>query len=252
MSGLTLGLMTLTPVDLEVLMRSGSEMERRQAATILPVVTRQHELLVTLLLCNALAMEIGFPLPPSAPPWLPLFPCLLTDSCGLRGAHAVGVGDGAQAGGHHSASGHASARAACYAPPLQQPLATGGILPAPLLPLPLPLPLALPPVSCLPPARATPSACSGAPYLPRQAYPCLLFKPEKEPEALTLLLPLPSRLLCLTACAPWAPLPCALGPSPLCPWAPLPCRPCPSSWTASSTPSWLSCSPSPLCCSSGR
>ncbi|KAG0575613.1 hypothetical protein M758_5G019100 [Ceratodon purpureus] len=57
MSGLTLGLMSLGLVDLEVLQQSGSEEEKRQAAKILPVVQRQHELLVTLLLCNAAAME---------------------------------------------------------------------------------------------------------------------------------------------------------------------------------------------------
>eukprot|EP00850_Spirogloea_muscicola_P021745 SM000260S09941 [mRNA] locus=s260:155571:156045:+ [translate_table: standard] len=57
MSGLTLGLMSLGLVDLEVLQRSGSPDEQKQATTILPVVTKQHQLLVTLLLCNAAAME---------------------------------------------------------------------------------------------------------------------------------------------------------------------------------------------------
>eukprot|EP00850_Spirogloea_muscicola_P019578 SM000194S04814 [mRNA] locus=s194:18458:22727:- [translate_table: standard] len=57
MSGLTLGLMSLGLVDLEVLQRSGSPDEQEQATTILPVVTKQHQLLVTLLLCNAAAME---------------------------------------------------------------------------------------------------------------------------------------------------------------------------------------------------
>uniref|UniRef100_A0A0D6R789 CNNM transmembrane domain-containing protein n=1 Tax=Araucaria cunninghamii TaxID=56994 RepID=A0A0D6R789_ARACU len=57
MSGLTLGLMSLGSVDLEVLQRSGSPSEKKQAATILPVVRKQHQLLVTLLLCNAAAME---------------------------------------------------------------------------------------------------------------------------------------------------------------------------------------------------
>ncbi|KAF7837228.1 DUF21 domain-containing protein [Senna tora] len=57
MSGLTLGLMSLGLVDLEILQRSGSPAEKKQAAAILPVVQKQHQLLVTLLLCNAAAME---------------------------------------------------------------------------------------------------------------------------------------------------------------------------------------------------
>lgn len=57
MSGLTLGLMSLDLVELEVLQRSGTPEEQKQAASILPVVKKQHELLVTLLLCNAIAME---------------------------------------------------------------------------------------------------------------------------------------------------------------------------------------------------
>ncbi|XP_020674291.1 DUF21 domain-containing protein At4g14240 isoform X1 [Dendrobium catenatum] len=57
MSGLTLGLMSLGLVELEILQRSGTPTEKRQAATILPVVQKQHQLLVTLLLCNSAAME---------------------------------------------------------------------------------------------------------------------------------------------------------------------------------------------------
>ncbi|KNA06736.1 hypothetical protein SOVF_178280 [Spinacia oleracea] len=57
MSGLTLGLMSLGLVELEILQRSGSLTEKKQAAVILPVVQKQHQLLVTLLLCNACAME---------------------------------------------------------------------------------------------------------------------------------------------------------------------------------------------------
>ncbi|CDO98988.1 unnamed protein product [Coffea canephora] len=57
MSGLTLGLMSLSLVDLEILERSGTLTEKKQAATILPVVKKQHQLLVTLLLCNAASME---------------------------------------------------------------------------------------------------------------------------------------------------------------------------------------------------
>ncbi|XP_021757126.1 DUF21 domain-containing protein At4g14240-like [Chenopodium quinoa] len=57
MSGLTLGLMSLSLVDLEILQRSSDPSEKNQAAAILPVVQKQHQLLVTLLLCNACAME---------------------------------------------------------------------------------------------------------------------------------------------------------------------------------------------------
>ncbi|KAM3382430.1 hypothetical protein BC332_06743 [Capsicum chinense] len=57
MSGLTLGLMSMGLVELEILQRSGTSTEKKQAATILPVVQKQHQLLVTLLLCNAAAME---------------------------------------------------------------------------------------------------------------------------------------------------------------------------------------------------
>lgn len=57
MSGLTLGLMSLGLVELEILQRSGTPAEKQQAAQILPVVQKQHQLLVTLLLCNAVAME---------------------------------------------------------------------------------------------------------------------------------------------------------------------------------------------------
>ncbi|XVF45803.1 hypothetical protein PTKIN_Ptkin02bG0236200 [Pterospermum kingtungense] len=57
MSGLTLGLMSLSLVDLEVLARSGTPKDRKHAAKILPVVQKQHLLLCTLLICNAAAME---------------------------------------------------------------------------------------------------------------------------------------------------------------------------------------------------
>eukprot|EP00897_Mesotaenium_endlicherianum_P004401 jgi/Mesen1/398/ME000010S_10859 len=45
MSGLTLGLMSMSPVDLEVLKRSGTPIQKKQAAKIFPVVQRQHQLL---------------------------------------------------------------------------------------------------------------------------------------------------------------------------------------------------------------
>ncbi|CAI9286978.1 unnamed protein product [Lactuca saligna] len=57
MSGLTLGLMSLSLVDLEVLAKSGTPKDRIYAEKILPVVKKQHLLLCTLLICNAAAME---------------------------------------------------------------------------------------------------------------------------------------------------------------------------------------------------
>uniref|UniRef100_A0A1J3JRA3 DUF21 domain-containing protein n=3 Tax=Noccaea caerulescens TaxID=107243 RepID=A0A1J3JRA3_NOCCA len=61
MSGLTLGLMSLGLVELEILQRSGTPTEKKQSAAIFPVVQKQHQLLVTLLLFNAVAME-GLPI----------------------------------------------------------------------------------------------------------------------------------------------------------------------------------------------
>ncbi|XP_023763046.1 DUF21 domain-containing protein At4g33700 isoform X3 [Lactuca sativa] len=57
MSGLTLGLMSLSLVDLEVLAKSGTPKDRKYAEKILPVVKNQHLLLCTLLICNAASME---------------------------------------------------------------------------------------------------------------------------------------------------------------------------------------------------
>ncbi|KAI8030888.1 DUF21 domain-containing protein [Camellia lanceoleosa] len=57
MSGLTLGLMSMSVVDLEVLAKSGTPKDRLHASKILPVVKRQHLLLCTLLISNAAAME---------------------------------------------------------------------------------------------------------------------------------------------------------------------------------------------------
>ncbi|KAK9672587.1 hypothetical protein RND81_12G110200 [Saponaria officinalis] len=57
MSGLTLGLMSLSLVDLEVLAKSGQPKDRRNAEKILPLVKNQHLLLCTLLIYNAMAME---------------------------------------------------------------------------------------------------------------------------------------------------------------------------------------------------
>jgi metal transporter CNNM len=71
MSGLTLGLMSLDKVDMELLKRTGTEHEKRMAARITPIISNQHYLLVTLLMCNAVAME-GLPLVLDrlADPWI--------------------------------------------------------------------------------------------------------------------------------------------------------------------------------------
>ncbi|GAV76312.1 CBS domain-containing protein/DUF21 domain-containing protein [Cephalotus follicularis] len=57
MSGLTLGLMSLSLVDLEVLIKAGQPQDRKNAEKILPIVKNQHLLLCTLLIGNSLAME---------------------------------------------------------------------------------------------------------------------------------------------------------------------------------------------------
>ncbi|KAK9838768.1 hypothetical protein WJX74_002956 [Apatococcus lobatus] len=49
--------MSLDHVDLEVLKRSGTPLEKKQAARIAPVLEKPHLLLVTLLVCNSAAME---------------------------------------------------------------------------------------------------------------------------------------------------------------------------------------------------
>ncbi|KAF8008740.1 hypothetical protein BT93_K2404 [Corymbia citriodora subsp. variegata] len=57
MSGLTLGLMSLSLVDLEILAKAGQPQDRKNAEKILPLVKNQHLLLCTLLICNSIAME---------------------------------------------------------------------------------------------------------------------------------------------------------------------------------------------------
>jgi len=61
MSGLSIGLLSFQPMDLDVIERSASdEQEKEMAREIKKVVAEQHLLLVTLLICNAAAME-GLP-----------------------------------------------------------------------------------------------------------------------------------------------------------------------------------------------
>ena len=56
-SGLTIGLISLEPLQLEINQRVGSPEEQEQAKAVLPVLKRRHLLLVTLLLFNAAAAE---------------------------------------------------------------------------------------------------------------------------------------------------------------------------------------------------
>lgn len=57
MSGLTLGLCSMDKTQLEVLKRSGTPLEQKCASKVAPLLENTHFLLVTLLLCNACAME---------------------------------------------------------------------------------------------------------------------------------------------------------------------------------------------------
>ncbi|XP_050385037.1 DUF21 domain-containing protein At5g52790 [Argentina anserina] len=56
-SGLALGLLSFSKVDLEVLIKSGKPKDQKNAATILPLVKNEHLLLCTLLIGKTLAME---------------------------------------------------------------------------------------------------------------------------------------------------------------------------------------------------
>mmetsp|Transcript_3392 Transcript_3392/g.4175 ORF Transcript_3392/g.4175 Transcript_3392/m.4175 type:complete len:415 (+) Transcript_3392:282-1526(+) len=57
MSGLTVGLLSIDTLELEMKMIHGTEEQKKLAATVLPLLNKHHYLLVTLLLCNAFAME---------------------------------------------------------------------------------------------------------------------------------------------------------------------------------------------------
>lgn len=56
-AGLTVGLMSLDPLELEVKRRVGTPDERKHAEKICPLIARHHRLLVTLLLFNSIANE---------------------------------------------------------------------------------------------------------------------------------------------------------------------------------------------------
>lgn len=55
MSGLTMGIVSLEMIDLRVMVRTGEQ--QQEAQRLLPLVERHHQVLVTLLLVNALANE---------------------------------------------------------------------------------------------------------------------------------------------------------------------------------------------------
>lgn len=57
MSGLTVGMMGLSELDLELKLAIGSPTDKAFAGRVLPLLHRHHLLLVTLLLCNAAATE---------------------------------------------------------------------------------------------------------------------------------------------------------------------------------------------------
>jgi ankyrin repeat/SOCS box protein 13/metal transporter CNNM len=57
MSGLTLGLLSMDQLELKLLIAAGTPKEQKFAKKILPLIEKEHLLLVTLLLFNALAME---------------------------------------------------------------------------------------------------------------------------------------------------------------------------------------------------
>ena len=57
MSGLTVGLLSIDTLELEMKMIHGTEEQKKLAAKVLPLLNKHHYLLVTLLLCNAFAME---------------------------------------------------------------------------------------------------------------------------------------------------------------------------------------------------
>ena len=57
MSGLTVGLLSIDEVELELAKAMGSDKEKKRAEKILNTLSNHHWLLVTLLVCNAAALE---------------------------------------------------------------------------------------------------------------------------------------------------------------------------------------------------
>jgi len=57
MSGLTVGYLSIDDLVLELKTTTGTEEEKGYAEVLLPILTKRHWLLVTLLVSNAFAME---------------------------------------------------------------------------------------------------------------------------------------------------------------------------------------------------
>nr|CAG4710183.1 unnamed protein product [Naegleria fowleri] len=57
MSGFTLGLLSIDPMQLDILRNTGTESEKKYASRLAPILKHHHLLLVTLLLWNALCFE---------------------------------------------------------------------------------------------------------------------------------------------------------------------------------------------------
>jgi hypothetical protein len=57
-AGLTIGILSLDPLTLQILSKSGAtEKQRKRARKLLPLVKRHHLVLVTLVLANAACVE---------------------------------------------------------------------------------------------------------------------------------------------------------------------------------------------------
>eukprot|EP00953_Heterococcus_sp_UTEX-ZZ885_P009158 5426-Heterococcus_DN1.PRE.1 len=59
-AGLTVGMLSIEPLECVIKMRSGNDAERQQATRILPVIERHHLLLSTLMLFNSIANEVRY------------------------------------------------------------------------------------------------------------------------------------------------------------------------------------------------
>jgi hypothetical protein len=57
MSGLTVGFMSLDPLNLQIVLREGSAAEKRYAARVIPLLKNHNLLLVTLVLTNSAAAQ---------------------------------------------------------------------------------------------------------------------------------------------------------------------------------------------------
>ena len=57
MSGLTVGYLSIDDLVLELKTTTGTEVEKEHAAILIPLLSKKHWLLVTLLVSNAFAME---------------------------------------------------------------------------------------------------------------------------------------------------------------------------------------------------